>query len=196
MEWTAEDQQLFDLHRRAALADARRVIARMPSRMLEPDEVDAAALRGLWRAVCTWKPHTKFTSWLDVCVRSVVLDQVRIAVGYRTQSRGKLARMGRSVLATRSIDSPADRVDQREDSYHPIDLPDECLDMDDWWNWLVRPFDHITKELARLVWREGRLLKEAGDIVGLCESAVSLRLTKARPLISERMKESQEKTHS
>lgn len=196
MEWTAEDQQLFDLHRRAALADARRVIARMPSRMLEPDEVDAAALRGLWRACCTWKPHTKFTSWLDVCVRSVVLDQVRIAVGYRTQSRGKLARMGRSVRAAYSIDALSGLPDQREDANHPVTLPDDRLDVDDWWEWLVRPLDPITKKLAQLVWRDGRLLREAGSVVGLSESAASLRLTKARPLILERLKEYQEETHS
>lgn len=194
-EWSIEHQRLFDQHRRAALADARRIIARMPSRMLEPDEVDAAALRGLWRACCTWKPQTKFTSWLDVCVRSVVFDQVRMAVGYRTQSRGKLTRMGRSVRATCSIDALSGLPDQREDTYHPVTLPDDRLDLDDWWGWLVRPLDPITRELAQLVWRDGRLQKEAGNVVGLCESAVSLRLTKARPLILERMKEYQEGMH-
>ncbi len=191
-DWSIEHQRLFDRHAKLAVSIGRKVACAFPKHVFDPGEVDAAALCGLWRAARTWKPQTKFATWLAVCVRSAVRDMIRCATGQRKQN-GRFYRVGKSIRSVCSIHAESEWLrNHTEDHFHPTvdDRQGADLDLLDWLDWLLRPLDSISQQLVRLVWYDGQTMRQAGDAVGLSQSAVCLRLKRARPVLVDRLENS------
>jgi DNA-directed RNA polymerase specialized sigma subunit len=85
---------LFDLHRSAALAIARRIACQLPRRV-DRESLEAAALVGLWDATKRFRPERgKFASYFPIRVHGEVIDQLRQDQDYRRHQLELVGQVG------------------------------------------------------------------------------------------------------
>jgi hypothetical protein len=149
---TPSPQALFESHLRHATLSARRMARRLP-RCVRREEVEAAALCGLWRAALAYDPGRGLLFWTYACwrVRGEVLDALR----------GDVA-VGRSRLH-----APPRRRPLPAGLAAPPDPRPALTDLRDRLAPLRRPLGWRGRVLLRLLYDEGMTLPQAAAVFRL-----------------------------
>jgi hypothetical protein len=156
---------LFESHLRHATLSARRIARRLP-RCVRREEVEAAALCGLWRAALAWDPGRGLLFWTYAAwrVKGEVLDALRADVG-----------LGRSRLH-----APPRLYPLPDGLAAPPDPRPGAVDLADRLAPLRRLLPWRGRVLLRLLYDEGMTLPQAARVLGL--SACYLGALHARAL--------------
>jgi RNA polymerase sigma factor (sigma-70 family) len=160
---------LFESHLRHATLSARRIARRLP-RCVRREDVEAAALCGLWRAALAWDPGRGLLFWTYAAwrVRGEVLDALRADVG-----------LGRSRLH-----APPRLYPLPDGLASPPDPRPALADLRDRLAPLRRLLPWRGRVLLRLVYDEGMTQDAAACVLGL--SACYLGALHARALAAMR----------